>query len=62
MEQPKIAMTMEQLKAHAYDVLAQIESLQRELQATNNAISEKAKEEASKPVEEQTTIEEIAEN
>lgn len=44
-----IAMSMEQLKSHAYDVLAQIEALQRELSATNEAIAAKMKEEQVKP-------------
>lgn len=35
--------TLTDWKAHAYDVLAQIESLQRELQATNQKVTELSK-------------------
>ena len=39
-------------KAHAYDVLANIEALQRELQATNQKIAEEMqKQPAQKPEE-----------
>jgi hypothetical protein len=40
-------MTVQELKSHAYDCLAQIEALQRELKATNEAIAQ----EMQKPVE-----------
>ena len=36
-------MTLQELKAHAYDCLANIEVLQRELQATNQKIAELSK-------------------
>jgi hypothetical protein len=42
--------TLESCKAHAYDVLAQMEALQKELQATNLLI-EKYTKEAEAPVE-----------
>lgn len=32
-------MKLEELKAHAYDILVKIEAFQRELQATNQAIA-----------------------
>ena len=38
-------MTLTDLKAQAYDILAQIEFLQKKLQETNQAIGEKIKEE-----------------
>jgi hypothetical protein len=38
-------MTLTELKAQAYDILAQIEYLQKKLQETNQAIGEKIKEE-----------------
>ena len=38
-------MTLTELKAQAYDILAQIEFLQKKLQETNQAIAEKIKEE-----------------
>lgn len=41
-------MTLTELKAHAYDCLANIEIWQKELEATNKLI----KEEANKPKEE----------
>ena len=37
-------MTLIELKAQAYDILAQIEYLQKKLQETNQAIGEKLKE------------------
>ena len=37
------------LKAQAYDILAQIEFLQKKLQEINQAIGEKIKEEQEKP-------------
>ena len=40
-------MTLTFLKAQAYDILAQIEYLQKKLQETNQAIGEKIKEEQS---------------
>ena len=36
-------MTLTDLKAQAYDILAQIEYLQKKLQETNQAIGEKLK-------------------
>ena len=42
-------MTIEQLKAHAYDCLANIEQWQKELQATNQKIAEKLKEMNKQP-------------
>ena len=38
-------MTLTELKAQAYDILAQIEYLQKKLQETNQAIGEKIKQE-----------------
>ena len=40
-------MTLLELKAQAYDILAQIEYLQKKLQETNQAIGEKIKQEQS---------------
>jgi hypothetical protein len=37
-------MSLTELKAQAYDILAQIEYLQKKLQETNQAIGEKLKE------------------
>jgi hypothetical protein len=37
-------MTLTELKAQAYDILAQIEFLQKKLQETNQLIGEKIKE------------------
>lgn len=37
-------MNLTELKAQAYDILAQIEYLQKKLQETNQAIGEKLKE------------------
>ena len=39
-------MTLTELKAQAYDCLAQIEFLQKKLQETNQAIGEKIKQES----------------
>lgn len=44
-------MDLEQLKAHAYDVIAGLESLQNELKATNEKIAELQKEALDTPVE-----------
>ena len=38
-------MTLIELKSQAYDILAQIEYLQKKLQETNQAIGEKIKQE-----------------
>jgi hypothetical protein len=38
-------MTLNELKAQAYDILAQIEFLQKKLQETNQAIGKKIQEE-----------------
>ena len=38
-------MTLVELKSQAYDILAQIEYLQKKLQETNQAIGEKLKQE-----------------
>lgn len=38
-------MTLIELKAQAYDILSQLEFLQKKLQETNEAIGEKMKEE-----------------
>lgn len=38
-------MTLIELKAQAYDILAQIEYLQKQLQETNQAIAEEMKKE-----------------
>ena len=42
-------MSLTELKAQAYDILAQIEYLQKKLQETNQAIGEKLKEESETP-------------
>ena len=42
-------MTLTELKAQAYDILAQIEYLQKKMQETNQAIGEKIKEESKTP-------------
>ena len=42
-------MTLTDLKAQAYDILAQIEYLQKKLQETNQAIGEKMKEIQDQP-------------
>ena len=39
-------MTLIEMKAQAYDILAQIEYLQKKLQETNQAIGEKIKEQS----------------
>lgn len=39
-------MNLTELKAQAYDILAQIEYLQKKLQETNQAIGEKIKQES----------------
>ena len=39
-------MSLTELKAQAYDILAQIEYLQKKLQETNQAIGEKLKQES----------------
>lgn len=39
-------MTLVELKSQAYDILAQIEYLQKKLQETNQAIGEKIKQES----------------
>jgi hypothetical protein len=39
-------MTLIELKSSAYDILAQIEYLQKKLQETNQAIGQKIKEES----------------
>ena len=39
-------MTLIELKSSAYDILAQIEYLQKKLQETNQAIGEKLKQES----------------
>lgn len=39
-------MTLIELKSKAYDILAQIEFLQKKLQETNQAIGEKIKQES----------------
>lgn len=47
-------MDIKELKSHAYDVMAQIEALQRELRATNQEIVKKSIE-ASKQEENDKT-------
>jgi len=42
-------MTLTELKAQAYDILSNLEFLQKKLQETNQAIAEKIKEEQSTP-------------
>jgi hypothetical protein len=42
-------MTLIELKSSAYDILAQIEYLQKKLQETNQAIGEKIKEIQDQP-------------
>jgi hypothetical protein len=42
-------MTLIELKSQAYDILAQIEYLQKKLQETNQAIGEKIKQESETP-------------
>jgi hypothetical protein len=42
-------MTLLELKAQAYDILAQIEYLQKKLQETNQEISMKLQEESQTP-------------
>ena len=42
-------MTLTELKAQAYDILAQIEYLQKKLQETNQEIGEKLKAEQKTP-------------
>jgi len=42
-------MTLIELKSQAYDILAQIEYLQKKLQETNQAIGEKIKQEQEIP-------------
>jgi hypothetical protein len=42
-------MTLIELKSNAYDILAQIEYLQKKLQETNQAIGEKIKEIQDQP-------------
>jgi hypothetical protein len=42
-------MTLIELKSQAYDILAQIEYLQKKLQETNQAIGQKIQEEQETP-------------
>ncbi|MFY8167079.1 MAG: hypothetical protein ACOVJ8_10825 [Sediminibacterium sp.] len=42
-------MTLTELKAQAYDILSNLEFLQKKLQETNQAIAEKIKEEQKTP-------------
>jgi len=44
-------MTLLELKAQAYDILAQVEFLQKKLQETNQLIGQKIQEEQSTPIE-----------
>jgi len=45
-------MTLEELKAHAYDLIAQFEAIQVELRKTNDAITNFGKPEVSEVSEE----------
>lgn len=51
-------MDIKELKAHAYDVLAQIEMLQNELRATNNEISKLSQEKPEEKIEEKEATKE----